>query len=139
MSTSSRASSSTPCHTPPPRRSTGRPRHAEIFFGQALPTQRPDISHYPSKDSRRITTIVPSPKKKRRTVGPEDLNDELAHWVPAGAVDNDDDFDVSNDAGDIPVANTQGLGKRKRHASSVRFSLSFRSFYFTMLLTALII
>ncbi|KAJ6465540.1 hypothetical protein C8R47DRAFT_1235772 [Mycena vitilis] len=75
-----------------------------------------DRGVYFSTDARRVTEELLNVRHKKRRVGPSDLNDPLAVWIPG----SDEGFTeaAAREAPEIVVDLATVLGKRKQYAST---------------------
>ncbi|KAJ7642650.1 hypothetical protein DFH06DRAFT_1137198 [Mycena polygramma] len=80
------------------------------------PIQIADRGIYFSTDARRITEELVNVRHKKRRVGPSDLTDSLAEWIPGC----DEGFTeaAAREAPEIVVDLATVLGKRKTYAST---------------------
>lgn len=107
----------------------GRPKHLILNVETTShPDEHSDISLYPSKDGKRVLREAPSPpRKRRRRVDPNQLNDSYALWMP-GIVEEElgQDEDSGSSAAANVVVNVDA--DRLRYISSVSFILSLLIF-----------
>lgn len=102
----------------------GCPKAVALYTeGSSTSTHHCDIGLYPSTDGTRVIRDAPSPKKRRRRVEPQQLDDNYATWMPGICEEHGEGQDSEEEAtGADVIANIEVVGLCKRYMSSVSCS-----------------